>query len=292
MVGGRTAARRLLYTMGIDAAPVLGALPATFATSQYREAAGVAASSASRALRRLAERGHLRRLGHGWWQQPALPSPSATSDTPPGLWVPEVESLLDGLFGPRVRRLGYLSGLDAAGIPLTFPLTVATTSRPGARVRSAGVLHVRESEDVFGVGARWFTERTAVSTPDRALLECAQYPASAPRCEEYIGYAICWGGDTFASVGVQALAARLGWRAGLRRIASVAAGLARTAPVGEVLVRPAEGWLELDAPAGRGDRWIDLTGRPAARFPGGWSDEARRVAWWTTPDALADQIAG
>ena len=68
--------------------------------------------------------------------------------------------------------------------------------------------------------------------------------------------------------------------------------VARTAPVGEVLVRPTEGWLELDAAPGRGDRWIDLTSRPAARFPGGWSDEARRVAWWTTPEALADQIAG
>ena len=120
---------------------MLGALPETFATSQYRDAAGVAASSASRALRRLAERGLVRRLGHGWWHQPALTSPPpATSDTPPGLWVPEVECLLDGLFGPTVRRLSYLSGLDAAGIPLTFPLTVATTSRPGARVRSAGVL--------------------------------------------------------------------------------------------------------------------------------------------------------
>ncbi len=277
----------------MDAAPVLGALPETFATSQYRDAAGVAASSASRALRRLAERGLVRRLGHGWWHQPALTSPPpATSDTPPGLWVPEVECLLDGLFGPTVRRLSYLSGLDAAGIPLTFPLTVATTSRPGARVRSAGVLHVRESEDVFGVGARRFTARTAVSEPDRALLECAQYPASAPRCEEYIGYAICWGGDAFAAARVQALAAQLGWRAGLRRIASLAAGLAQTAPVAEMLVRPAEGWLELDAAPGRGDRWIDLTSRPAARFPGGWSDEARRVAWWTTPDALADQIAG
>ncbi|MDE0653921.1 MAG: hypothetical protein OXI26_09735 [bacterium] len=277
----------------MDAAPVLGALPETFATSQYREAAGVAASSASRALRRLAERGHLHRMGHGWWQQPAPTSPPpATRDTSPGLWAPEVERVLDGLFGPRGRRLGYLSGLSAAGIPLTFPLTVATTSRPGARVRSAGMVHVRESDDVLAVGARWFTERTAVSTPDRALLECAQYPASAPRCEEYIGYAICWGGDTFAAAGVQALAARLGWRAGLRRIASVAAGLAETAPAGDLLVRPAEEWSELDAAPGRGDRWIDLTSRPAARYPGGWTDQARRVAWWTTPDALANQIAG
>lgn len=272
---------------------MLSTLPDTFATSQYRDAAGVAASSASRALRRLAERGHVRRLGHGWWQRrPLSSSLPATSATPPGMWTPDVERLLDGLFGLSARRLGYLTGLDAAGIPLTFPLTVATTSRPGARVRSAGMMHVRESEDVFGVGARWFTERTAVSIPDRALLECAQYPASAPRCEEYIGYAICWGGDAFAADRVQALAARLGWRAGLRRIASVAAGLAQSAPVGEMFVRPAEGWLELDAAPGRGDRWIDLTSRPAARFPGGWSDDPRRVAWWTTPDALADQIAG
>ena len=82
--------------------------------------------------------------------------------------------------------------VDAAGVPLTFPLSVVTTSRPSARIVSTGLVHVRESEAIFGVGARRFSERTAISEPDRALLECAQFPHHAPRCEEYIGYATCW----------------------------------------------------------------------------------------------------
>lgn len=277
------------------AASVLESLPRTFGTAQYRAATGVALSSASRALRGLAERGQVRSLGRGWWYRPYVEGDVVPPllDTPPGLWSPDLECLLDALFGASPRRIGYLSGLDAAGIPLTSPLTVATTGRAGARVVSMGLVHVRESAATFGVGVRRFAERTAVSEPDRALLECAQFPRHAPRCEEYIGYAICWGGDAFVADRVQALGAQLGWRAGLRRIASIAAGLAHSAPVGDLVVRPGAAWAELAPTPHRGDRWINLNSRPIPRFAdSGWSDAKRRVSWWTTPDALARQIAG
>ena len=284
-----------LYTTRMRAASVLDSLPRTFATAQYRAATGSAPSSASRALRGLAERGQLRSVGRGWWYRPLAEGemPTPPIDTPPGVWSPDLECLLDALFGPSRRRIGYLSALDAAGIPLTFPLTVASTSRASTRVVSAGLVHVRESETVLDVAARRFSERTAVSEPDRALLECAQFPRHTARCEEYIGYAICWGGDTFAPDRVRDLGDRLGWRAGLRRIASIAEGLAGSTPVGDLVARPSGAWATLAPKPHRGDRWISLNSRPVPRSPGsGWTDAKRQVRWWTTPDALARQIAG
>ncbi len=275
------------------AASVLGSLPRTFATAQYRDEAGVAASSASRALRALAERGQVRSLGRGWWYQPFVgggASPPLLAP-PPWLWSPDLECLLDSLFAAAPRRLGYLTALDAAGVPATAAPTLATTGRASARVVSAGLVHVREPEAVFALAARQFTERTAVSEPDRALLECAQFPHHAPRWEEYVGYAVCWGGGDFSPERVQALSDLLGWRAGLRRIASIAAGLADTEPVGDLAVCPTPGWAEMEAAPRRGDRWLSLTGRPADAAAG-FVDAERRVAWWTTPDALARQIAG
>lgn len=275
---------------------VLASLPRAFDTAQYRAVTGVAASSASRALRGLAERGRVRSVGRGWWYRPFTPGDDAPPlvDAPPGLWSPDLEYLLDALFGGSKRRIGYLSGLDAAGIPLTAPLTVVTAGRASARVAAAGLVHVRESEIAVRVAARQFTHRTAISEPDRALLECAQFPRHAPRCEEYIGYAICWGGHAFAADRVRALGAQLGWRAGLRRIASIAAGLADSAPAGDLLVRPGREWAELTPMAPRGaERWINLTTRPPPRSAhSGWTDDERRVRWWSTPDALARQIAG
>ena len=279
----------------MSAVSVVESLPRTFTTAQYRSVAGVALSSASRSLRGLAASGRVHSLGRGWWYQPFADADERPPllDAPPGVWSPDLECLLDSVFGASRRRFGYLSGLAAAGIPLTAPPTVATTGRASARVVSTGLVHVRESPGGFGVGGRQFTERTAVSEPDRALLECAQLPHHAPRCEEYIGYAICWGGDTFAPQRVQALADRLGWRAGLRRIASIAEGLGRTAPVGDLLAHPAAGWAALGHKPHRGDRWIRLTSRPLSGVAGcGWTDAKRRVIWWTTPDALARQIAG
>ena len=80
---------------------------------------------------------------------------------------------------------------------------------------------------------------------------------------------------------------------GPRCIASIAEGLGRTAPVGDLLAHPAAGWAALGDKPHRGDRWIRLTGRPLSGVAGcGWTDAKRRVIWWTTPDALARQIAG
>lgn len=279
----------------MGAASVLDSLPRTFATAQYREATGITPSSASRALRGLAERGHVRSAGRGWWYRPVAEGDAAIPliATPPGAWIPDLECLFDALFGPSRRRIGYLSALAAAGIPLTFPLTVASTSRASASVAAAGIVHVREPEEMFDVAARRFTALTAVSEPDRALLECAQFPHRTARCEEHIGYAICWGGDTFAPDRVRALGDHMGWRAALRRIASIADGLAGSTPVGDIAARPPGAWATVAPKLHRGDRWISLNSRPGRRVAdSGWADAKRRVLWWTTPDALARQIAG
>lgn len=279
----------------MDADPVVAALPRVFTTEQYRSERGIAPSSASRALRVLTSSGQVRSLGRGWWSRPLLQGEANPPliGSPPGLWSPELECLFDALFGASPRRIGYLSALAAAGVPLTHPLAVVTSNRPSARVASAGLAHVRESENTFAVASRRFSEHTAISEPDRALLECAQFPRHAARCEEHIGYAVCWGADTFDPGRVRALSEQFGWRAGLRRIASIADGLARSAPTGDVAVRPAGAWAELAAEVRRGDRWISLNNRTARRYADtGWTDAHRQVLWWTTPDALARQIAG
>ena len=279
----------------MHAASALDSLPRVFATAQYRDVANITPSSASRALRLLAERGLVRSAGRGWWYKPLATEGSvdALLGYPPGMWTQDLECLLDAVFGQNERRIAYLSGIDAAGVPLTFPLTLATSTRGSARATTAGIRHVREPKSTVHVGARRFTVRTWVSEPHRALLECAQFPCHAPRCEEYIGYALCWGAPEFDPAAVRALGVDLGWWAGMRRISSIADGLSQSAPVDGVEVRPASGWSDLLPAARRGDRWIDVNNRPARRFAGtGWSDPRRRVSWWTTPDALARQIAG
>ncbi|MCQ3808765.1 MAG: hypothetical protein KTV16_16080 [Acidimicrobiia bacterium] len=271
---------------------LLESLPRTFTTAQYRDAAGLAASSASRALGALVDSGQVRSLGRGWWCRPFVGDEASRLlvAPPPVVWSPDFECMMDSVFGTGQRRLGYVTALSAAGIPATTGATVATTGRASTRIASTYMIHVHESAAVFAAASRRFTARTSISEPDRALLECAQFPRRAPRWEEHVGYAICWGEATFSPERVQSLADRFGWRAGLRRIASLAAGLARTEPVEDLAVWPNPGWAELDATPRRGDRWLSLTGLPASithRF----ADTEKRVSWHTTPDGLAHELA-
>ena len=286
---------RSMYTTRMSAAPILDSLPAAFATAQYRDLAGITTSSASRALRHLAERGLVQSAGRGWWyrSRSGVKPAEVLLGTPAGMWTPDLECILDALFGASDRRIAYLSGLDAAGIPLTFPLTVATSTRASERAATVGITHVREPANSIHSGVRRFTERTLVSEPQRALLECAQFPHHAPRCEEYIGYAVCWGAPEFSPDAVRALGVELGWWAGMRRISSIAAGLSQSKVTSDIDVSPARGWAELVPTARRGDRWINVNSRHAQRYAGAnWADAARRVHWWTTPSALARQIVG
>jgi len=284
-----------MYTTRMRAASLLDSLPAAFATAQYRDLAGITTSSASRALRHLAERGLVQSAGRGWWcrSRSGVKPAEVLLGTPAGMWTPDLECLLDALFGAGDRRIAYLSALDAAGIPLTFPLTVATSTRARERAATVGIRHVREPAKAIHSGVRRFTERTLVSEPQRALLECAQFPNHAPRCEEYIGYAVCWGGPEFSPDAVRALGVELGWWAGMRRISSIADGLSQSKVTSDIGVSPERGWAELMSAARRGDRWINVNSRNAPRYAGtNWSDAARRVHWWTNPNALAHQIVG
>ena len=271
-----------------------GSVPPVFSTGDYRAATGVAPSSASRALRRLVAQGVIRDAGRGWWI--ATGAAQSAGDRPvllgpaPTYWTPEVERSLDALYQRVPRRLAYATALDSAGVAVTTPLMVAAPVRGSARAERLGIIHVREPENWLRVGARRVTERTWVSGAPRALLELAQFPRRVPRCEEYIGYALCMGSPLFEPVAVRALGVELGWWAGLRRISSIAAGLRRSNLFDEVDEPPDAAWAAVAPRARRGDRWIQLAafGR---QIPGrGWDDADRKVHWWTNPDGLAHEI--
>lgn len=279
----------------MDASAVLETLPGVFTTADYREAADVAPSSASRALKRLAERGLIARAGRGWWYSRAIVEPGEAAAQlvggTPGLWAPGLERELDALYGDRPRRIGYVSALEAAGVAATSPLTVAASARESKRSDALGILHAREPERWLLAGARQVTKRTWISEPHRALLECAQFPRRAPRFEEYVGYAVCCGPPDFDPVDVRRLGVELGWRAGLRRIASLADGLGRSSLIDYLGGPPDEAWAQMAPSARRGDRWIELVpGRHRYPDSRSWVDAARRVQWCSNPDGLANEI--
>ena len=266
-----------------------------FSTHDYREVAGVAPSSASRALRRLAERGLVAHAGRGWWYaratvHPGDPQTQATAESS-GIGTSTLERRLEALYGALPRRIAYRSALEAAGIALTSPLTVAAAVRESERSDTLGILHVREPERWLYAGAHRLTEHTWMSEAQRALLECAQFPRRAPRFEEYIGYAVCCGPPDFDPAAVHALGSELGWRAGLRRIASIADGLSRSTLIDDLGGPPAEAWARMAPSARRGDRWIELVpGRHRYPDSRSWVDAARKVHWFSNPNGLAGEI--
>ena len=167
---------------------VLPLLADVFSTGDFAVAAGVAASSASRALGRAEVAGLVIRVGNGTWVRCDDPAPVDWRRYPPeaarALWSPLLERVLDALYGDGPRRIGYLSGLAAAGEPMTVrPIVAADRHIGGRQARRLPFRHVRETVGCGRPGitahAVRITERTWLSDPHRALLECAQFPVRA-----------------------------------------------------------------------------------------------------------------
>ena len=159
--------------------------------------------------------------------------------------------------------------------------------------RSFGFASWRERRESLLVAAVQLTGHTWVSTPGRAVLECAHWPHRSHRWEEYLGRMLAYRFEVCPPSEVAAAADALGWRAGLRRISSLAQGLAES-PTGQSLGFDIDRrWAELGSAAGRGDDWIHLaplrrTGSPPRVA---YRDTARKVNWAAAPDAVAAVVS-
>ena len=281
---------------------VLPLLADVFGTGDFAVAAGVAASSASRALGRAEVAGLVIRVGNGTWVRCDDPAPVDWRRYPPeaarALWSPLLERVLDALYGDGLRRIGYLSGLAAAGEPMTVrPIVAADRHIGGRQARRLPFRHVRETVGCGRPGitahAVRITERTWLSDPHRALLECAQFPVRAGNPEQHIAAVVTLppGLCPADPARVAAIAGEWGWYAGLRRIASIAEGMAGCDQAEQVGV-PAREWVQLAPAARHGDKWIRLNPLGSRTPPPGsaYNDLARKVRWQTSPAGLADLI--
>ena len=282
----------------MDSASVLAGLPPVFSTRDYQRAAGVRALSASRALGELAESALVDKVRRGTWRNLAVEWPSAAHWlVDPGpvshLWTPEWEAELEAVYGDAPRRISGLTALGMAGAALICRPEVTVRSGSALDTGAFGFDSRSESAASLLVGAAQLTERTWVSTPARAVLECAQYPHRYHRWEEYIGRMVANRFDVCSPGEAGEVAGALGWRAGLRRLSSLAEGLIQS-PVGHSLGFDADpAWAELCRRAGRGDRWTHLTPlhRTKSNTRVAEQDTARKVNWGTTKHGLAENIS-
>ena len=282
----------------MNSAEVLAGLPPVFTTRDYQRSAGVRASSASRALGELAESALVGKIRRGTWRNLAVEWPSAAHWlVDPGpvshLWTPEWEAELEAVYGDAPRRISGLTALAMAGTALICRPEVTVQTGSALDTGAFGFASRRESAASLVVGAAQLAEHTWVSTPARAVLECAQYPHRYHRWEEYIGRMIANRFDVCSPGEAGEVAGALGWRAGLRRLSSLAEGLIQS-PVAHSLGLDADpAWAELCRRAGRGDRWTHLTPlrRTNNRHRIAEQDTARKVNWGTTNDGLAENIS-
>ena len=273
---------------------VLGRLPHVFDTASFQREAGVAPSSASRALSALAERGLVTKLKRATWRNLTVPAPAQCDvlvgpGAVRGMWSPEVEALLEATYGDAPRRMSGMTALLAAGVPLMCGFEIAVEH--GTRAGSGLGFAVRgEKPETLLLHAEQMTAGTWVSSPPRAVLECAQHPVRYDRWEERLGWMMVSGFDVCPPSDVLAVSADLGWRAGLRRLSSIAEALAasRIGMIHEF--SPDPGWAALAPTASQGDVWVDLAPLGSMAAPPAWEDAARKVAWGTTPDCLAAEV--
>ena len=289
---------RLWYISRMDSVEVLGGLGPVFSTREFERAAGVRPSSASRALGELAVGGRVERIRRGTWRNWCVAWPSA-SDLLVGTgpvshhWTPEWEAELEAAYSGAIRRISGLTALGMAGTALICRPEVTVEASVAFDTDPFGFASWRERQESLLVGAAQLTEHTWVSTPARAVLECAHWPHRSHRWEEYVGRMLAYRFEVCAPEEVADAAGELGWRAGLRRISSLAEGLAAS-PVGQSLgfdVDPR--WAELGSAALRGDDWIQLaplhrTGSPPRIAH---RDAARKINWAAVPDTLTAAVS-
>lgn len=286
--------------LGMDSADVLAGLPPVFATRDYEQATGVRPSSASRALREMSEKGMVSKIRRNAWFNPSGKMPSRDellieSGPVSHHWSPHFEVALEAAYGMRPRRISGLTALGMAGVPLMCGLEVSVEESAAFDTAPFGFRTRQENPDTLLEGATQLTARTWVSSPARAVLECAHFAHRYDRYEEHVGRMIANQFDVCRPSEVTEISRQLGWRAGVRRLASLAEGLAAFG-----LYCPSESstgplWFDLVASANRGDEWIYLApilsaGMPDA-FTSGWDDEQRKVKWGMTPGELAQEIS-
>ena len=200
---------------------------------------------------------------------------------------------MEAAYGGTPRRISGLTALGMAGVAVVAWPEVSVEADIAFDTGPFGFASWRETAGTLFVGALQLTERTWVSTPARSVLECAQYPHRSHRYEEHIGRMVTNRFDVCSPAQVAQIADALGWRAGLRRLSSLAEGLSES-PTGNNLGFDADpDWAALARRAGRGDQWIHLAPlRRAGRSPRvADQDAVRRVHWGTTKDGLAQTVA-
>ncbi|WP_419923746.1 hypothetical protein [Candidatus Poriferisocius sp.] len=277
---------------------VLGGLGPVFSTREFVLAAGVRPSSASRALGELAAAGRVEKIRRGTWRNWCVAWPSA-SDLLVAIgpvshhWTPQWEAELEAAYGGAVRRICGLTALGMAGAALICRPEVSVAGEIAFDTGAFGFASWRESRESLLVGAAQLTEHTWVSMPARAVLECAQWPHRSHRWEEYVGRMLAYRLEVCSPDEVADAAGALGWRAGLRRISSLAQGLAES-PAGQALGFDVDWqWAELGSAAARGDDWIHLA--PLRRTGGptrvAHQDTARMVNWAADPGAVAAAVS-
>ena len=201
------------------------------------------------------------------------------------------------VYGRVPRRLSHRSALSLGGVALMAGVTV---SAPGARygpARRLGWRHVAESRATLTVAAVGVGDDTWVSTPVRALLECAQHARWVCGVDEIIAQALSKTPRLFDPDELAAVAADLRFAAGLRRIASVADALGAVAADGDgaipVHARPV---VAVDGAYGAvceraaaGERWLGLDPNEP-QDTAVMLDRRRRVWWHITPAELAQHL--
>ena len=289
---------QLWYISRMGSVEVLGSLGPVFSTREFERAAGVRPSSASRALGELAAVGRVEKVRRGTWRNWCVAWPSADEQLVGAgpvshHWSAEWEAELEAAYGGAIRRICGLTALGMAGAALICQPEVSVAGGIAFDTGPFGFVSWRESHDTLLAGAVQLTEHTWVSAPARAVLECAQWPYRSHRWEEYVGRMLAYRFEVCAPGEVAEVAGDLGWRAGLRRISSLAQELAET-PEGQHLGFDVDArWTELGSAALRGDDWIHLA--PLRRTGGptrvAHQDTARMVNWAAAPDAVAAAVA-
>ena len=278
---------------------VLVELPAVFATRDYEAVAGIQPSSASRALGEFAAEGQVSKIRRGTWRNLAVAQPAADAwlVEPAGPvshhWSPEWESDMEAAYGDTPRRISGLTAFAMAGMPVICRPEVTVAAGAAIDTDALGFVSWRGRGAALRVGATQLTEHTWVSTPARAILECAQHPFRSHRYEEYFGRMIANGFDVCAPDEVAELARELDWSVALRRLSSIAEGLIKSQAGADLGFDVDPRWAELSHAAKRWDHWVHLTplrrtNDVARRVQ---QDDARRVHWGTTNDGLAHKIS-
>ena len=283
----------------MTSATILEELPPVFSTQTYQQAAGVCPSSASRRLRSLSDRGLVSKLRRATWSNLTVDLPSSRSlmvDSERlliGMWRSGWEVELEAVYGDCPRRICGLTALGMSRVPLVSGFEISVAHAKAVDTSAFGFISRRETAHTVTLDAEQITEHTWVSSPARAVLECAQHAQRYPRYDEHIGRMIVNAFDVCSPDEVQEVAMNLRWRAGRRRLASIAHGLSESDFGQEAGFMADPGWAQLAPKANRGDTTIYLGPFPGhgTNPVGGWVDTDRRVVWSRTPEALAETIS-